>query len=64
MLDYKEIKKTVLENRKKIIQMTYDAGNQGAHIGGSLSLCEILTVLYKCIMIKIQYRMKTETGLY
>lgn len=50
MLDYREIEKTVLENRKKIIQMTYDAGAQGAHIGGSLSLCEILTVLYKCIM--------------
>ena len=26
--------------------MTYSAGPQGAHIGGSLSLCEILSVLY------------------
>ena len=32
--------------RKDVIRMTYAAGTQGAHIGGSLSLCEIMAVLY------------------
>lgn len=30
--------------------MTYKAGNQGAHIGGSLSLAEIMAVLYCGVM--------------
>jgi transketolase len=38
--------------RKSIVEMTYNAGEQGAHIGGSLSLCEILSVLY-CRIMKI-----------
>ncbi|WP_102411438.1 1-deoxy-D-xylulose-5-phosphate synthase N-terminal domain-containing protein [Beduinella massiliensis] len=32
--------------RKDIIEMTYSTGNVGAHIGGSLSLAEILAALY------------------
>lgn len=32
--------------RKDIINMTYNVGSLGAHIGGSLSLVEIMTVLY------------------
>ena len=38
------------EIRKDVIRMTYAAGAQGAHIGGSLSLCEILAVLYHDVM--------------
>ena len=38
------------EVRKDIIRMTYAAGAQGAHIGGSLSLSEIMTVLYHDVM--------------
>ena len=38
------------EIRKDVIRMTYSAGSQGAHIGGSLSLCEILAVLYHDVM--------------
>ena len=38
------------EIRKDIIKMTFAAGYQGAHIGGSLSLCEIMAVLYHDVM--------------
>jgi transketolase len=38
------------EIRKDIIRMTYAAGAQGAHIGGSLSMCEIMAVLYHDVM--------------
>jgi len=36
--------------RCDVIEMTYRAGAQGAHIGGSLSLCEIFAVLYGGVM--------------
>lgn len=38
------------EIRKDVIRMTYAAGSFGAHIGGSLSMCEIMAVLYHEIM--------------
>lgn len=34
------------EMRCDVIKMTYSTGNQGAHIGGSLSLIELLATLY------------------
>lgn len=34
------------EVRKDIVEMTMRTGNSGAHIGGSLSIVELLTVLY------------------
>lgn len=45
-----DLKKISAEIRKDIIRMTYSAGTQGAHIGGSLSLCEIMAVLYHDVM--------------
>ena len=36
--------------RKDIINMTYELGNVGAHLGGSLSVVEILAVLYNAIV--------------
>lgn len=36
------------ETRKDIINMTYSLGNVGAHLGGSLSMVEMLTTLYMC----------------
>ena len=36
--------------RKDVIRMTHSAGRQGAHIGGSLSLCEIMAVLYHKVL--------------
>lgn len=39
--------KAVADNiRKDIIEMTFSAGRNGAHIGGGLSMVEILSVLY------------------
>ncbi|HAV89983.1 transketolase [uncultured Eubacterium sp.] len=38
------------EMRKKIITMTYNTGRTGAHIGGGLSLVEIMAVLYLGIL--------------
>ena len=46
--EIKEIKTLCLENRNNILDMVYEA--QSGHIGGSLSACEILTVLFhKCM---------------
>lgn len=46
--EIKEIKKLCLENRKNILTMVYTA--KSGHIGGSLSSCEIMTVLFnKCM---------------
>lgn len=36
--------------RRDIIDMTYSLGNSGAHLGGSLSMAEILAVLYTQII--------------
>ena len=46
-MDLKEIAREI---RIDVIRMTYAAGSQGAHIGGSLSLCEIMAVLYHDVM--------------
>lgn len=43
----KECEKSAKEIRKDCIRMTYSMGNIGAHIGGSMSLAEIMSVLYK-----------------
>ncbi len=46
--EIKEIKDLCLENRRNILDMVYEA--QSGHIGGSLSSCEIMTVLFhKCM---------------
>lgn len=45
--EYKEIAKNV---RKDAINLTYQMGNTGAHIGGALSLVEIMVVLYLGVM--------------
>jgi transketolase len=47
-IEIKELEELCKENRRNIIEMVYSA--QSGHIGGSLSACEILTVLYhKCM---------------
>ncbi len=46
--EIKEIEKLCAQNRKNILEMVYLA--QSGHIGGSLSACEIMTVLFhKCM---------------
>lgn len=47
-IDIAELQKLALENRQNILRMVYLA--QSGHIGGSLSACELLTVLFhKCM---------------
>ena len=41
-----EIEKASLLMRQDIVRMTYKMGNTGAHIGGGMSLVEIMAVLY------------------
>ena len=36
--------------RRSIVQMTYQSGLKGAHLGGSMSVAEILAVLYGSIL--------------
>lgn len=46
--EIKELQDLSLENRRNIIDMVYEA--QSGHIGGSLSACDIMTVLFhKCM---------------
>ena len=53
--DIKELENFCNENRKNIIEMVYSA--QSGHIGGSLSACEILTVLFhKCMNNVIEWK--------
>lgn len=47
-IEINEIKELCIENRRNVLQMVYEA--QSGHIGGSLSSCELLTVLFhKCM---------------
>ena len=41
-----DIDKIINDVKKDIIRLAYEAGNKGAHVGSSLSLAEILTVLF------------------
>lgn len=53
--EVKELELLCKENRKNIIDMVYSA--QSGHIGGSLSACEVLTVLYhKCMRHAIEWK--------
>ena len=53
--EVKELELLCKENRRNIIDMVYSA--QSGHIGGSLSACEILTVLYhKCMKHVIDWK--------
>lgn len=49
-IDWTQLTEIAKEIRRDVIKMTYLAGNQGAHMGGSLSLCEIMAVLYGGVM--------------
>lgn len=50
MSDTQKITKAAIRIRRNIIDMTYHAGPYGAHIGGGLSLPEILATLYLGVM--------------
>lgn len=50
MNDINKIENAAAQIRKNIIKMTYNTGRKGAHIGGALSLAEIMAVLYLGVM--------------
>lgn len=49
-MDYAKLKELASKIRMLVIQTAHDAGNQGVHIGGALSVVDILAVLYGDIM--------------
>ena len=53
--EIKQLEELCLQSRRNILQMVYDA--QSGHIGGSLSSCEIMTVLFhKCMKLAPKLR--------
>tara|TARA_B100000686_G_scaffold348912_1_gene441111 strand:- start:3860 stop:4678 length:819 start_codon:yes stop_codon:yes gene_type:complete len=50
MKSVKELKSAVQNMRKDILRLAFNAGKQGAHIGPSLSVVELLAVLYGRIL--------------
>lgn len=57
--DIKELQDLALENRRNIIEMVYQA--KSGHIGGSLSACDIMTVLFhKCMKHAIKGKLSDE----
>lgn len=55
-----ELKNASRSIRNNVIKMTYYAGGYGAHIGGSLSLVEILSVLYGNILNYQKFNLANE----
>ncbi len=57
--EIKEIEQLCLENRKNILTMVYTA--KSGHIGGSMSSCELLTVLFhKCMKTVVKGALSDE----
>lgn len=46
----KDLQKFALELKQMVIEAAHDAGNQGVHIGGALSMTDIMAVLYGSLM--------------
>ena len=49
-MDEKKIHELAAQIRRDVIEMSHHAGKKAAHLGGGLSLCEILAVLYGGIL--------------
>ena len=57
-----ELKELSLENRRNILDMVYEA--QSGHIGGSLSACDVLTVLFhKCMKHSVKGKLSDDYSL-
>lgn len=57
--EIKALKNLCLENRRHILEMVYQA--QSGHIGGSLSSCEIMTVLFhKCMKHSLKGKLSAD----
>lgn len=60
--EIKELNNLCLENRRNVLDMVYTA--QSGHIGGSLSSCEIMTVLFhKCMRHSVKGKLSDDYGL-
>lgn len=60
--EIKELEDLCLENRQNILKMVYAA--QSGHIGGSLSSCEIMTVLFhKCMKHSVKGKLSKDYNL-
>ena len=46
MENLEQLKQNALWMRKRILELALKSGSSGAHIGGSLSLVEVLAALY------------------
>ncbi len=58
-IEIKELEKLCLENRRNILDMVYEAAS--GHIGGSLSSCELMTVLFnKCMKHALRGKLSQE----
>ena len=50
-MDLSLTKNLAKQIRKDIVEMTYAIGTSGTHIGGSLSMVELITVLYNDFLL-------------
>ncbi len=46
----KELKESSLTARKNLIKMAYSAGSASAHVGGALSIIDVIVILFKSIL--------------
>lgn len=51
MIDLEQLKQDALWMRKRILELALKSGPSGAHLGGSLSLVEVLAVLYSVVNV-------------
>ena len=64
--DFEKIKKFSDNLRKNILKMAYEAGSSSSHLGGALSIVEIMSVLF-CLQMKLDFKIqlgKKETDLF
>ena len=48
--DLKELIASSIEARKNILKMAYSAGSASAHVGGALSIIDVIVILFKSIL--------------
>lgn len=46
----KELKESSLKARKNLIKMAYSAGSASAHVGGALSIIDVIVILFKSVL--------------
>ena len=59
MTDIKQLKLTANRNRKRIVEMVYQAGV--GHVGGALSVIDLLTAIYE---LEVDFNEEKRTAWY